>query len=292
MLRRVLSGVGVAVVLLTLLLWGGPWPCLVLALALSLLAQDELLRLARIASLPTECVVVPVFGMAYLVAVALESPCLQARLGGTVPTWVPSSREVLTLAPLAFLAAGVLRRRPEKGIERFAVALGVFWYGAVLPSFLVRLTLRFNAFDAGRALLVYGLFVVKMNDVGAYFIGMRFGRGGRRLIPEISPAKSVAGLFGGYVFALVTSLLFAAGAALWGDGRLGGVPLSIAHAVALGLLLPTAGTLGDLAESLFKRSAGVKDSASRVPGLGGVLDMVDSPFFAAPLLYLYVVRFL
>ena len=290
MLKRVLSGIGVAVVVLVVVLACGPWPCLAFALALFYLAQDELRLLARAAGLPTEDVAVPVFGFAYLLAAAFESQCLQARLGAA-PWWLPSSEAVAVIAPLVFLAVGVLRRRPEKGLERFTVALASFWYAAVLLGFLVKLALRFDSFAWGRALLVYGLFVVKMNDVGAYFIGMRFGRNGPRLIPEISPAKSVAGLFGGYAFALATSLLFAGAAALWNDGRIGAVPLSTGHAVALGLLLPTAGTLGDLAESLLKRSAGIKDSASHIPGIGGILDMLDSPLFAAPVLYLYAERF-
>ena len=290
MLKRVASGLGVAVVVLTVVLACGPWPCFVFALALFYLAQDELRLLARAAHLPTEDIAVPLFGFAYLIAAALESQCLVARCGAA-PWWVPSSEAVAVVAPLAFLGVGVLRRKPEKGLERFAVAFASFWYAAILLGFLVKLALRFDSFDHGKALLIYGLFVMKMNDAGAYFIGMRFGRNGRRLIPEISPAKSFAGLFGGYAFALATSLIFAGGAALWNDGRIGAVPLSVGHAVALGLLLPTAGTLGDLAESLLKRSAGIKDSASHIPGIGGILDMLDSPLFAAPVLYLYVERF-
>ena len=290
MLKRVASGLAVSAVVLLVVLACGPWPCLVFALTLFYLAQDELRLLARAAGLPTEDIAVPVLGFAYLLAAALESQCLRARIGA-LPWWMPSSEAIAVVAPLVFLAVGVLRRKPEKGLERFAVALASFWYAAILLGFLAKVALRFDSYAHGRTLLLYGLFVVKMNDVGAYFIGMRFGRGGRRLIPSISPAKSVVGLWGGYAFALATSLLFAGGAALWNDGRLGAVPLSVGHAIALGLLLPTAGTLGDLAESLLKRSAGVKDSASHIPGIGGVLDMLDSPLFAAPVLYLYVERF-
>ena len=293
MLKRVASGLAVSAVVLLVVLACGPWPCLLFALALFYLAQDELRLLAHAAGLPTEDVAVPVFGFAYLLAAALESQCMGVRCwgGGAAPWWLPSSEAVAVIAPLAFLAVGVLRRKPEKGLERFAVAWASFWYAAILLGFLVKVTLRFDSFDHGKWLLMYGLFVMKMNDVGAYFVGMKFGRNRRRLIPAISPAKSVVGLWGGYAFALATSLLFAGGAALWNDGRLGAVPLSVGHAIILGLLLPTAGTLGDLAESLLKRSAGVKDSASHIPGIGGVLDMLDSPLFAAPVLYLYVERF-
>ena len=292
MLKRVASGIAVSAVVLLVFFACGPWPCLLFALALFYFAQDELRLLARAAGLPTEDVAVPVLGFAYLLAAALESQCLRARCwGGGTPWWLPSSEAVAVVAPLVFLAVGVLRRKPEKGLERFAVAFASFWYAAILLGFLVKVALRFDSFNHGKWLLVYGLFVMKMNDTGAYFIGMKFGRNRRRLIPAISPAKSVVGLWGGYAFALATSLLFAGGAALWNDGRLGAVPLSFGHAVALGLLLPTAGTLGDLAESLLKRSAGIKDSASHIPGIGGMLDMLDSPLFAAPVLYLYVERF-
>ena len=198
MLKRVASGIAVSAVVLLVFFACGPWPCIAFALALFYFAQDELRLLAGAAGLPTEDVAVPVLGFAYLLAAGLESQCLRARCwGGAPPWWLPSSEAVAVVAPLVFLAVGVLRRKPEKGLERFAVAFASFWYAAILLGFLVKVALRFDSFDYGKWLLVYGLFVMKMNDTGAYFIGMKFGRNGRRLIPEISPAKSVAGLFGG-----------------------------------------------------------------------------------------------
>ena len=76
-----------------------------------------------------------------------------------------------------------------------------------------------------------------------------------------------------------------------GDGRLGQLDFPFVHAVALPLLLATTGVLGDLAESLVKRSVGVKDSSARFPGMGGVLDILDSLLFSAPFMYVYVVWF-
>lgn len=298
MLQRVTAGVLVSLVLVLLFLFGNAWVLIGLTLILHLLAQDEFRRLASAASLPIERLAVPLCGIAYLLAMVTETAYAQTLYGEVedgrifAHFGVTPSEVILWLAPALFLVIGIFRRRPEKALERVAVSMASFWYTAVLLGFLARLTLDWTHLDTGRLVLLYTLFVVKMSDAGAYFIGMRFGRKGPRLIPEISPAKSVIGLVGGYLFGLASSLLFAYGAHAFGDGTLGGMPLPCRHAAILGILLPTAGCLGDLAESLFKRSVRIKDSAARLPGLGGILDMMDSALFAAPFMYLYLRLFL
>ena len=298
MLKRVLSGLGIAAVLLVLFLYGNAWVLVGLSLVVHLGAQDEFRRLARSGGIPTEAWAVPLCGVAYLLAAAVESTYFQSRLGDIEDGRVflryetTISALVLWLAPLLLLMIGVLRRRTEQALERFAVSLAAFWYTAVLPAFLLRTVLAWDMLAIGRVAIVYALVVIKMSDAGAYFMGMRFGRHGPLLIPAISPAKSVIGLLGGYAFGLASSLLFALGAAELGGGAICGFRIPYVHAAVLGILLPTIGCVGDLAESLIKRSVRVKDSASRVPGLGGLLDMLDSPVFAAPIFYLYVRRFL
>ncbi len=298
MLKRVLCGLAVAGGLLALFLLGNAWALVALAVALHLLAQDEFARLADGAGLRVERLAVPVCGVAYILATAYETPYflnyydpvgdgrIIARLNAT------PAEVMLCAVPLCFLVIGILRRRTDKALECFSVSLASFWYTAVLIGFLERITLGWPDLDTGRMALIYTLVVVKMSDAGAYFIGTRFGRLGPRLIPEVSPAKSVIGLLGGYLFGLASSLLFAYGTHRLHGGTLGTMPLPYGHAAALGLLLPTAGVFGDLAESLFKRSVKVTDSAARVPGLGGFLDMMDSPLFAAPIMVLYLRLFL
>lgn len=114
------------------------------------------------------------------------------------------------------------------------------------------------------------LAVVWSADTGAYLVGRRFGR--RKLAPLISPRKSVEGLIGGLCTA---TLLGAAAAISWLDAPL-------AWALPTSFLVAAAAEAGDLIESLFKRAAGIKNSATLIPGHGGVLDRVDSLLLAAP----------
>ncbi len=117
----------------------------------------------------------------------------------------------------------------------------------------------------------------KACDTGAYLVGRSIGR--HKLIPWLSPGKTWEGLAGGVIVAM------AAGAALsWASGRWLGaddrVPVGLG--AACGALFAVVGQLGDLAKSLLKRGAGIKDSSSMLPGLGGVLDVIDSPLLVAP----------
>lgn len=127
--------------------------------------------------------------------------------------------------------------------------------------------------------VLFLLIVIWLNDVGAYLVGSAFGK--RPLFPRISPKKSWEGFFGGLAAAGLFSALtgyYLFGA--WGPW------------LALGLVTAAAGVFGDLFESLFKRTAGVKDSGSLIPGHGGFLDRFDALFFAAPFFFaLYYLLF-
>jgi phosphatidate cytidylyltransferase len=157
-----------------------------------------------------------------------------------------------------------------------------------LLAFIVRLGLVAPPVPADAPLEVLGpergwilllILAVWSYDTGAYLVGKRFGR--EKFLTHISPSKTYAGLVGGVVATTVV-----VGLLLWGLGQ---PPL---HALALGPLTALAAQAGDLAESVIKRAAGVKDSSSLIPGHGGMLDRVDSFLFAAPVVTLYVVAFL
>jgi phosphatidate cytidylyltransferase len=122
---------------------------------------------------------------------------------------------------------------------------------------------------------------VTLSDTGAYYAGSAFGS--HRMAPVISPKKSWEGVAGGVIGSLIGALL----GHFWFFQR-----LPLAHALALGVVLCAAGILGDLGESMLKRTAGVKDSSALLPGHGGVLDRVDSLLVAAPVLYYYWMVFL
>jgi phosphatidate cytidylyltransferase len=119
--------------------------------------------------------------------------------------------------------------------------------------------------------------VCKSTDIGAYYAGKLIG--GPRLAPHVSPKKTWAGAIGGTALATAVALTWGlAGLLPW---------LSVPHAVLYGALTGTVAILGDLAESLLKREAGVKDSGALLPGAGGMLDMVDDVLFCAPFTYLF-----
>ena len=134
--------------------------------------------------------------------------------------------------------------------------------------------------DKNRFLLIYLLAVTKFSDVGAYVIGSLIGR--HKMIPRISPGKTWEGFAG----AILTSLVISIGLTRLMGGR---VPaLTFADSVVLGLLLPLVSVVGDLAESVVKRDASIKDSGHTIPGIGGALDLIDSILFTAPVLYFYL----
>jgi len=127
----------------------------------------------------------------------------------------------------------------------------------------------------GRMWVLYLLIVTKITDVGAYFSGRLFGR--RKLASELSPGKTITGACVGFISAVFVSFLFSFLPPFVSDFHLTWV-----ESLWLGALLGFLGQVGDLAESLLKRDANVKDS-NRLPGLGGVLDMLDSLLFTTPL---------
>ncbi len=130
--------------------------------------------------------------------------------------------------------------------------------------------------ERGEDLLIFALLVCYLGDSFAYYGGKTFGR--HKLAPRISPKKTwegaISAVLGGLVGAVIAAYTFY-------------TALPIAHALALGVLLVVAGVFGDLAESLLKRAAAIKDSGGLLPGHGGVLDRIDSLLFAAPVLYWY-----
>jgi phosphatidate cytidylyltransferase len=132
-----------------------------------------------------------------------------------------------------------------------------------------------RAMERGAWLVFFLILVTKMADAGAYLIGNLFGR--HALIPRISPRKTVEGVLGAIVFGAVAAA--AAAPVLQRPALTPGL------ALILGAFLGVVGQLGDLAESLLKRDCQVKDSGALIPGLGGVLDVIDSLLFTAPLFY-------
>ncbi len=127
----------------------------------------------------------------------------------------------------------------------------------------------------GAATAACAIMVVKLSDIGAYFTGRAIGR--HKLVPWLSPGKTREGLAGGILVATTGGLL-----AWWMGLADGSTPVDWPRWVAFGALAGVVGPLGDLFESLLKRTAGAKDSGTTLPGMGGVLDVVDSLTIAGP----------
>lgn len=134
----------------------------------------------------------------------------------------------------------------------------------------------------GRWWLLYLIVVTKITDIGAYFVGRLWGK--NKLCPSLSPQKTVEGAIAGFIAAVCASISIHKVAvymhAEW-------FHLSFSESIWLGMLIGIVGQIGDLAESLLKRDAVVKDS-NALPGLGGILDMVDSLLFTTPVVYFFL----
>lgn len=167
-------------------------------------------------------------------------------------------------------------------LSNLAATLFGFVYLVIPLSCILRIDYFFppEVHEDGRIWLAYVLIVSKITDVGGYFCGKCFGK--TKLAPTISPKKTIEGAIGGVFAALVTSFLFALISAFEVTNSF---HLTVWQSLWIGLLLSILAQLGDLSESVLKRDAGVKDS-SHLPGLGGVLDVVDSLVFTLPLMYL------
>ena len=161
--------------------------------------------------------------------------------------------------------------------------LGVL-YVSWLLGFLLKIyflaTPTGAGFDPGYCLLFF-ILATKCSDIGAFLLGSMIGR--HKMIPKVSPAKTWEGLVGALLLSTTAAMLMAH---YWGEAKLGG--MTLLDAAALGPLLGVGAVLGDLVESVLKRDSGVKDSGSFFPGIGGILDLLDSLLFNAPLMFLYL----
>lgn len=206
-----------------------------------------------------------------------------APLAGAALIFAPfAGDEKLIIAGIALLFVGFsllfLSRihTIQNAAHEVALALLAFLY---IPFLLMHLILLRETTFGVQWLFVIML-IVMTNDAAAYYIGSAYGK--HRLYPLVSPKKSVEGAVGGLFGSLVGALL----------SKLIYFPqLTFVDVVITSLIIGAVGQAGDLFESMLKRSFGVKDSGSIIPGHGGVLDRLDSILFAAPVTYYYVLFF-
>ena len=190
----------------------------------------------------------------------------------------------LILFVLGLCVRQLLAKENAAGLTAIATTLFGLMYVPWLLNFIQKIS--FFPFppgspaDAGKYFLLYFILITKFSDMGAYAVGSLIGK--HKLIPRISPGKTWEGFLGAIVVSTAASLAFVH---FFGAKLLG---MNFSHAIILGVLLSVTAVIGDLIESLFKREAGVKDSGKLFPGIGGILDLLDSLLFNAPLMYLYL----
>jgi phosphatidate cytidylyltransferase len=272
LLRRV-GFAAVAIPLALLLVWYGGLPLALLLAAAGALATREVfdlaerhqIRPARVLGLASAAAIAPI------TYATLAAPDVHRLI---VAGWPYAA----ALWLIAILTWGLLARSPaERPLSAVAVTVLAVAYTAGLPAFLI--AIRHSGFDrrswAGAWLVFFPLVVTWVVDTAAMFGGRAIG--GPKLAPTVSPGKTRSGSLAGVVGGLVVAPLFAAAV----FPRVG-VAIPLWQLLVIAAVLGIIGQIGDLAESLFKREAGVKDSSHLIPGHGGVLDRLDSLYFVVP----------
>jgi phosphatidate cytidylyltransferase len=185
---------------------------------------------------------------------------------------------------IVFVLGLCLRQFVSRGNTAGILAISTTLFGLMYVPWLLNFIQKINFFPTlggnGKFYVLYFVLVTKFSDTGAYVVGSLIGR--HKMIPRISPAKTWEGFVGAIVVSAGASVVFARCA---GDRLFG---MNLTHALILGAMLSMTAVVGDLIESLFKREAGVKDSGRFFPGIGGILDLLDSLLFNAPIMYLYL----
>ncbi|HEY2411799.1 MAG TPA: CDP-archaeol synthase [Pirellulaceae bacterium] len=261
----------------------GVWLLPVL-LVVAILATEEMLSLLRAQGHDPRACVVYVGNV--LLPLAASWSILRQLLGTAVgANFVAAACVFATLGVLTLVVfLGEMGRYDKAGTASVNAALALFTlvYIGVCISFWSLLRL-FHGNGIGMTALFSMLLMVKVADTGAFICGKCFGR--HKMTPILSPGKTWEGAIGGILVACVTSwafFQFAAPAIVGSSWRQPAVAATIAYGVALAL----AGMIGDLAESMLKRDMQRKDSSTWLPGLGGVLDIIDAPLLAGPIAWL------
>ncbi|UCF43605.1 MAG: phosphatidate cytidylyltransferase [Planctomycetota bacterium] len=237
--------------------------CIFIA-ALIIPAQFELAKLAAAKGLR---IFVPVTTMA----------CILFATSWYWPQVLETTPGIYLLLLSAFsLMALLLYQYVHYGTSGVLTNCGANYFSIIYLGLLSAFCLAIRI-DFGPWVLLMFVFVVKSSDIGAYAIGMLFGK--HKFSPNVSPGKTWEGMAGAAAVAMIVAICFGVGCDImvwW----LAGI---------FGLCFAFVGQFGDLAESMIKRDAEQKDAASKVPGYGGILDIVDSPLLAGPLAYLFFV---
>ena len=203
--------------------------------------------------------------------------CYTAISAFLVPLWCYCGMDPLWAKIQVFLFAAMLFMELllSHGKLRFE-RIGVCFVGGLLIPYLLSSLVRILCGEAGRMLILLPFILAYSADSGAYFVGCAWGK--HKLAPNISPKKSIEGLVGGVLAAILGVLIYCFIIDLAFD-----VTINYAFAITYGIICSFAGTFGDLIFSAIKRQTGIKDYGNLIPGHGGILDRFDSVVIVAPL---------
>lgn len=268
---RAVSGLGLTVVVFGGVLWS-QWSLFALLLMMTLGGVMEFYRLAERQQVhPQRALGVLTSILLLVLNFAFVSEDIEV-LGAQRQLFTCGLAMLLLLVPTLFICE--LYRKGENPLANIAATLlGVFYVALPLSLMLYMPLIGSEAWNPW--VLIAYIVIVWSNDVFAYLFGMTFGR--HRLFERLSPKKSWEGFFGGLVGAVVAGVVAA---------HL--MEQSMVVWAALALLISVTAVLGDLAESMFKRAADVKDSGALIPGHGGMLDRFDALFLSAPFVFVYM----
>lgn len=189
------------------------------------------------------------------------------------PQWETVAAAVLTFAVIVTFSAGIFQKKVVSVIDLSTTILGMIYVGWLF-SYLILI----RAFTAHGSFFFFMMAAIWGNDITAYLVGKTLGKA--KLIPTISPSKTVEGTLAGIMVCVVVAVAF---------GSLAGI--SLMHSIILGVIIGVVAQISDLAESMIKRDVGAKDSSSLLPGHGGMLDRIDSFILSAPIIYYYIIWF-
>ena len=268
---RAVSGIGLTVVVLGGVLWS-QWSLFALLLLMVVGGVTEFYRLAeRQAVQPQRALGLLMSILLVVLNFAFVSEDIEV-LGAQNRLFVCGLAMLLLLVPMLFICE--LYRKGVNPLANIAATLLGVFYVALPLSLMLYMPLIGSAAWNPWVLIAY-IVIVWSNDVFAYLFGMTFGR--HRLFERLSPKKSWEGFVGGLVGAVVAGVVAA---------HL--MEQSMVVWAVLALLISVTAVLGDLAESMFKRAADVKDSGALIPGHGGVLDRFDALLLSAPFVFVYM----
>jgi|SRR5690625_394302 len=265
-------------------LYLGGWVLAALLALISLIGAAEFYRLAAKG------------GINALTSLGVIGAALFVLVGGFDPSFVATARWlwVVGVALLLLSSTIVILTHGVEGRPLASVATtltgAILTGGTIVHALFLRhlLDSEFGLWGRwdGVALVGFAIGLTWLNDSAAYFVGTAVGK--RKLIPRVSPGKTVEGSLAGLSGAVIGGALYSR--LILGD--LVGLPIGFWGGAIGGALIASAAQIGDLVESLLKREAGVKDSGNLIPGHGGILDRFDALFFALPIAYWYLATLL